>query len=152
MYLEDDPAKYEGWADVVMAYRTDSVSELTYHTIRNIVVLEVHDGSINQVFSLENEDEMFKVYSEGCCGGIFNTDGAAFIQYLKGGGQQAVYMIDNSPYDVGMYEDDWYEFSRDDDFSREIAIQELNLFLRNRGVDIHTHPITAENTVFVTQL
>jgi hypothetical protein len=151
MYL--DGGEYQNWQDVVQAYDLEEVTTFTFNKIRNIVVLEIANGGINQVLSLENEDETFTIFGDGRCGGIFNTDGAAFIQYKKGGVERAVFMIDNSPYDVSE-EDEWYEFtcSRDKDMTRDIALQELNLFLRNRGVDIHQNPFTSENTIFVTQL
>jgi len=147
MYLED--GEYKNWQEVVKAYDLHGVKELTYDGIRHIVVLEIADGSINQVLSLENADETFKIYAD-YDDFIFNSDGTSFIQYLKDGVEVAVYMIADSPYDV-QDEDDWYEFScsRDSEFNREIALEDLRKRFEKNG--IHAD-VTSENTIFVAQL
>lgn len=153
MFLEADGRipRFQNWKEVAEAYKLDHVTELTFDSIRHIVVLEIHDGSINQVLTLQDSSEYFKVFG-GCDQGIINTDGSAFIQLLRDGEEVAVFHIDNSPFDVVVdkYGDGWEEFTGGrDEFSHDIALHEFKHHLLDHDVDAE---VTKENTLFVAQL
>lgn len=64
-----------------------------------LIVFPEYDGSINQIFEIEDGDMIF-VWGGGCCGTIFNTDGIAFMDLVRDDKVIAQWVMDNSPYEM----------------------------------------------------
>lgn len=124
-----------------------SVTHISYphpDVIRHVAFLE-YDGTINQLFSLE-DDEHLMVYSSGCMaheGKFFNTDGIAFMVLVREGKRVATFSVENSPYDLE--ESDFDEL----DQSKSDILQEIRKLLEANSCTI---PVTDSNVLFVQQL
>lgn len=76
------------------------------------IILPEYDGDINQIFIIEDGDEVV-VLAQGRCDSIFNTDGIAFMElHDKATGKMRFqWTLDNSPYE--MNDDDLEEIEFD---------------------------------------
>lgn len=74
------------------------------------IVCPEYDGTVNQMFLLEDGDEVF-AWSEGCYDTVFNTCGIAFMELVRDDILIAQWTLDNSPYE--MNDDDLEEIEFD---------------------------------------
>lgn len=110
---------------------------------RFLAILE-YDGEISQIFALEDNEHLM-VYSAGACGGIFNTDGQAFVKLIRECKQIGMWVVDNSPYDLTdeMWEEDM------DEITKEEVLNNLNSLLKTNGLKIKA---SNDNVLYVRQL
>lgn len=131
------------WQDLLIDYEVFNVAKLSSPLVKHIVFLE-HDGSVNQIFVLEENDHVI-VYSG--CGGekgrYFNTDGIAFMRIRSGDKYVGAYAIDSSPYDYT-----FEEAAEETGILAEDVLLHINKRLAESGCD----SATVENIVLVQQL
>lgn len=145
--------------EYIVRYELFNINHISSNKYRHIVFLEGADSSINCLLSLTNEDkrEHLVIYNNVGEEHIFNTDGMAIIRLIRDSKDVAMFVVDNSPYDIKNNDEDNEFLESEYETTRQKVIDKINKILENNKECFpeksqEPYKATIENTLIVGQL